>query len=224
VHTLGLGSVKQPKYKTNSSYNGKQKTALLKALGFSSNQPSYKEIINANVAIDVKALFNSDITNSDDENQPLAHGGHNRLIVHQCFAEEVISLLLSLKQAGFIMKSLGGLQIRKVANSNSMSNHAYGIAIDVNPLGTGKIETAREVAYGGSTGNPYILYTSDIRKNKNSEWYQLFNAYTKNNQNNNSKGLIVTDESDAVKIFKKHGWGWGGTFGDFMHFSKLGGR
>lgn len=223
VHTLGLGSVKQPKYKTNSSYNGKQKTALLKALGFSSNQPSYKEIINANVAIDVKAIFNSDITNSDDEKQPWAHGDHNRLIVHQCFAEEVISLLLSLKQAGFIMKSLGGLQIRKVAGSSSMSNHAYGIAIDVNPIGIGDIETARKVAKGGSTGNPYIQYTSTIRNNKNSEWYKLFHAYTKNNQNNNSTGLIVKADSDAVKIFKKHGWGWGGYFGDFMHFSKLGG-
>lgn len=34
---------------------------------------------------------------------------------------------------------------------------------------------------------------------------------------------IRTLNSPIVKAFQKHGWGWGGTYGDYMHFSKLGG-
>jgi hypothetical protein len=34
---------------------------------------------------------------------------------------------------------------------------------------------------------------------------------------------IRTLNSPIVKAFRNHGWGWGGTYGDYMHFSKLGG-
>ena len=34
---------------------------------------------------------------------------------------------------------------------------------------------------------------------------------------------IRTLNSPVVKAFEAHGWGWGGTYGDYMHFSKFGG-
>ena len=39
----------------------------------------------------------------------------------------------------------------------------------------------------------------------------------------NKKGKIRTVNSPIVKAFAKYGWGWGGRYGDYMHFSKANG-
>lgn len=36
-------------------------------------------------------------------------------------------------------------------------------------------------------------------------------------------GVVRTLESPIVKTFAKYGWGWGGRYGDYMHFSKANG-
>ena len=40
---------------------------------------------------------------------------------------------------------------------------------------------------------------------------------------NTKKGIVRTLDSPIVKIFEKYGWGWGGRYGDYMHFSKANG-
>jgi len=40
---------------------------------------------------------------------------------------------------------------------------------------------------------------------------------------NTIKGIVRTLDSPIVKIFAKYGWGWGGRYGDYMHFSKANG-
>ena len=40
---------------------------------------------------------------------------------------------------------------------------------------------------------------------------------------NTKKGIVRTLDSPIVKIFAKYGWGWGGRYGDYMHFSKANG-
>ena len=38
-----------------------------------------------------------------------------------------------------------------------------------------------------------------------------------------TKGKIRTLNSPIVKAFAANGWGWGGRYGDYMHFSKANG-
>lgn len=40
---------------------------------------------------------------------------------------------------------------------------------------------------------------------------------------NTKKGIVRTLDSPIVKVFAKYGWGWGGRYGDYMHFSKANG-
>lgn len=52
------------------------------------------------------------------------------------------------------------------------------------------------------------------------------NPFTKNGKpqsSGDSNTKIRTNNSVVVKIFAKYGWGWGGRYGDYMHFSKANG-
>ena len=82
---------------------------------------------------------------------------------------------------------------RTIANSNRMSAHSLGLAIDINP----RI-------------NPYI---------KGEKISPSNGSY------NRSKAGTITDTTTCFKIFKKHGWKWGGNWRyskDYQHFSKSG--
>ncbi|WP_090941535.1 M15 family metallopeptidase [Nonomuraea jiangxiensis] len=88
---------------------------------------------------------------------------------------------------------------RPATGSSNWSNHAYGIAIDVNP---------RE--------NPYV--TSDGHTE-----HQNAKKFTK--RPTKGKGVINPGDK-VVKAFAQVGWEWGGYWAgtkDFQHFSKGGG-
>ncbi|MCQ2911498.1 MAG: M15 family metallopeptidase [Clostridia bacterium] len=84
---------------------------------------------------------------------------------------------------------------RAVSGTNTLSKHALGLAIDINPL-----------------YNPCV--TNGTASIKESEKYI--------NRKNYSLGMIQEDD-DCVKIFKKYGWTWGGDWinpKDYQHFEK----
>lgn len=88
---------------------------------------------------------------------------------------------------------------RKIAGKNKLSNHAYGLAIDINP----RI-------------NPYI--TSKGVAPSNGKVY-------KNRNKKTCKGkyadYMISEKSKIVKIFKKYGFSWGGDWKnskDYQHF------
>lgn len=83
---------------------------------------------------------------------------------------------------------------RRVNNSNNFSHHSYGGAIDINPM-----------------MNPYISGKSFSPKN--SKDYL--------DRKKHLAGMI--DHKDlAYKLFKDHGWKWGGDWSDpdYQHFYK----
>ena len=96
------------------------------------------------------------------------------------------------KAETFYVKEIGTYSYRRVVgNPNRLSNHSYGIAIDVNPQ-----------------CNPYI---------KNGKVLGGHNVY--------DKYLSMRDSSNkVVKTFAKYGFGWGGSYKDYMHFSYFDGR
>lgn len=90
---------------------------------------------------------------------------------------------------------------REVVGSSSLSKHALGLAIDINPL-----------------YNPYITYNSDGSENVYPE-----NAVDYVDRSKSFPYKI--DENDlCYKLFSKHGFTWGGHWNslkDYQHFQKV---
>ncbi len=89
---------------------------------------------------------------------------------------------------------------RPVSNSDSLSKHAYGLAIDINPL-----------------YNPYVTYNKDHTENISPV---AGAAYA----DRSSSFPYKIDENDlCYKLFTQHGFIWGGnwnTLKDYQHFQK----
>ena len=88
---------------------------------------------------------------------------------------------------------------RFIEGTNKWSNHAYGKAIDINPI-----------------ENPYVSKKGHIF-HKESLKYKI----REHKSNTLKDRAILLKEDKAVKIFEKYGWKWGGdwiTIKDYQHF------
>lgn len=89
---------------------------------------------------------------------------------------------------------------RKAVGSNSLSKHALGLAIDINPF-----------------YNPYITYNEDGSENVYPETATDYADRSKNFP-------YKIDENDlCYQLFKEHGFTWGGHWNslkDYQHFQK----
>jgi hypothetical protein len=90
-----------------------------------------------------------------------------------------------------------GFNCRTVEGSSSWSEHAYGRAIDLNPIQNPAVQDGRVSPPAGSR---YL------------------------NRSRRAKGLIRADDA-VVRAFAAIGWGWGGywtSLKDYQHFSATG--
>lgn len=146
-----------------------------------------------------------------------AHKGE--LIVNKDIAEDVAKIFYELYRASYPIESIklideyGGsdevsmaknntscFNARKVAGSDAWSLHAYGLAIDINPL-----------------YNPYVGADGTI----------LPVTATQYADRNNSFVMKIDEQDYAYKMFIKHGFTWGGSWDkvkDYQHFEKRGCR
>jgi len=144
----------------------------------------------------------------------LVHEGE--IIVNQLIAEEVLEIFRQLYDIGFPIERMEviskydnsdnksmeannthGFNFRKVAETDVWSEHAFGLAIDINPR-----------------TNPYVK--DDIVKPINGEYYV--------DRNQEAQGMIRHGEA-VYQIFSSYGWIWGGDwaeygFRDYHHFEK----
>lgn len=139
------------------------------------------------------------------------------MIVHRLVADDVLDIFYRLYEAGYPLASVRLLDdfgepfddnvsmaanntsaycCRRVTGKKKFSLHAYGVAIDVNPV-----------------QNPYIRPDKTVAP-PNAEPYR--------DRSLGEPGMI--DENDlCYKLFTEHGWSWGGHFSgekDYQHFSK----
>lgn len=134
------------------------------------------------------------------------------LIVHKDVSQNIISIFRKLYNIKFPIASLNlmynyngndrksmklnntsSFNCRKIAGSKKWSNHAYGKAIDINPLVNPFVQ--------GNYVSPQI---SKHLKNRSLK----------------RKGMIRKND-EVYKIFKKYGWSWGGEWKktkDYQHF------
>lgn len=89
---------------------------------------------------------------------------------------------------------------REQTGGGALSNHAYGCAIDLNPM-----------------ENPYVVYDGDTPV----EWAHS-NADPYIDRNSGAEHVITHDDV-CYQIFAKYGYSWGGDWSnpkDFQHFEK----
>jgi hypothetical protein len=144
----------------------------------------------------------------------LPHTG--QVVVHADVAGEVAEVFRRLYDARFPIRKMKpiftqeefedfetpddnstGFSCRPAVNDDptpSWSNHAYGHAIDVNPIENPYLNGGRIIPSAGAA------YTDrgDVRP-----------------------GMAVPG-SPVVEAFAAAGWGWGASFGDYQHFSTTG--
>ena len=140
-----------------------------------------------------------------------------RLIVNRRAAKSVVSVFRRLYLAGFPIRRMqpvdayGGSDFRSIeadntsafncrraTGSSSWSNHAYGLAIDINPIENPYVTSGGSTAHRAS--RPY-LNRARIRRG------------------------MAYPSGALVNAFRAIGWGWGGDWGgdrDYQHFSSNG--
>ena len=137
------------------------------------------------------------------------------LVVRADVADEVAAIFGGLFRAGFPIRRMApvdqydgddftsieadntsAFNCRPATGSSEWSHHAYGLAIDLNPL-----------------ENPYVL---DGRTSHDRSTRFL-------DRSRQGRGVIV-DNGPVVRAFRDAGWHWGGDWSnpvDYQHFSKL---
>ncbi len=141
------------------------------------------------------------------------------MICNKDIAEDIVEIFYELYTSGYQIESIklideyGGddtasmlanntscFNYRVVEGTTHLSNHAKGLAIDINPF-----------------YNPYITYNSDGTVNISPSGSE---AYADRSANFPYK----IDENDlAYKLFKQHGFTWGGNWNsvkDYQHFER----
>jgi len=143
------------------------------------------------------------------------------IIVHKDVADEVVNIFADLYEIGYPIRQMrlvadfkandwqsieadntSAFNCRPVTgNKKKWSKHAYGKAIDINPI-----------------ENPYVSkkgYISHKASLKYKRRVHKVNTYA-------DKAVLLKNDK-ATKIFKDYGWKWGGdwrTVKDYQHFVK----
>ena len=139
-----------------------------------------------------------------------------RLVVHRRWADEILDVFHDLYERGFTIRRVrlvdrydaddrasmrqdntSAFNCRYVAGTTTWSQHAYGRAIDINPV-----------------ENPYVS-GSRVSPRRGRRFLDRSNV---------RPGMVV--EPDVVwRAFHRIGWGWGGSWSsvkDYQHFSSNG--
>lgn len=143
------------------------------------------------------------------------------LVCNELIAQDLLEIFKELYESGYMLEEVSLIDkydadddmsmeanntscfnYRLVDRSDKLSYHAYGLAIDVNPLYNPYVEYGK-----GENGADYICPTQSV-----------FYAYRDNDF------PYKIDENDlCYRLFKEHGFKWGGDWNsckDYQHFEK----
>ena len=143
------------------------------------------------------------------------------LIVHKDVSKEIVEIFKKLYEIKYpiykmeLISNYNGNDYNSIEANNTSayncrniegtykwSRHAFGKAIDINPI-----------------QNPYISKKGNISHKESLIFEKRIHT---NLSNSNDKAMILKDDI-VVKMFKKYGWVWGGdwkTIKDYQHFDK----
>jgi len=140
------------------------------------------------------------------------------LIVHYKVAYSIVKIFRELYNIGYPIRRMSlvsdfkgndfnsieadntsAFNCRNIAGTNRWSNHAYGKAIDINPI-----------------ENPYISRSGKISHKKSLKYRKRIHI-----SNTSADHAIILSNDKIRKIFTKYGWSWGGywkSIKDYQHF------
>ena len=140
-----------------------------------------------------------------------------RLVAHKDATDALVGALRSMYRHGFKIRKMylvdryeandrrsmradntSAFNCHKVAGTDTWSEHAYGRAIDINPV-----------------ENPYVSSDGSVSPRKGAEYAD---------RSPRRKGMIASGGA-TVRAFERAGWGWGGNWSsakDYQHFSASG--
>lgn len=130
--------------------------------------------------------------------------------LHKSLKDNFISIIDELNSKGILINNINSYKWRTVPKTGNLSNHSLGIAVDINP---GSIVGANTPDNPSNIKNPWFR-GYHIELNNQSTWTKGENSVTR----------VRDYQSEIVETFAKYGWGWGGQYGDTMHFSYAGGK
>lgn len=138
------------------------------------------------------------------------------MVVHRNVADEVLDIFHKLYDAKWPIKKMhlvddydgsddascadgnsSSFNFRKAVNANVLSNHAYGLAIDINTF-----------------ENPYYIPERDYVYPPEAATYLNRNMY---------EPYMIHRDDLCYELFTEHGWVWGGDWPtpvDYQHFEK----
>lgn len=141
------------------------------------------------------------------------------IIVNKSITEDILEIMYELYKSDYMIEKMvlideyggddeksmqdnnsSGFNYRVVSGSSTLSKHSFGMAIDINPL-----------------YNPYVVKKSNGTVSispKGSEAYV---------DRNGDFPYMLTKDDLCVKLFKEHGFTWGGVWNsvkDYQHFEK----
>lgn len=138
-----------------------------------------------------------------------------RMVVAREVAQDVVGIFRDLHEARFpvrrmkLVDAYGGdddrsmaanntsaYNCRFVAGSGNLSDHAYGRAIDINPV-----------------QNPYVLSSGILPPSG-----RAYADVDRSAGADADRGVIVAGDP-VVRAFTSRGWDWGASFADYQHFS-----
>ena len=133
-------------------------------------------------------------------------GGTKTLPMNKYIAEDFKAICNEILALGWFKLNVGNCYREKNSVSNGVSRHCWGIAVDINP---------------GSGGNPWFAThiqqgQTEPAQGAQQPWPTKRTPYK--GTYDRSK-CIWHWKHPVVQIFLAHGWGWGGAYGDTMHFS-----
>jgi len=137
------------------------------------------------------------------------------LIVHKSIAKDIVWIMEELYNIGYPIRQMrlvsdfngddwssieadntSAFNCRKATGSRKWSKHAFGKAIDINPI-----------------ENPYISRSGHISHQASLKYMKRVPSH----------GAVLLKNSRATKIFKQYGFSWGGEWKyikDYQHFYK----
>lgn len=138
-----------------------------------------------------------------------------RMVVAREVAQDVVGIFRDLHEARFPVRRMklvdayggdddrsmaanntSGYNCRFVAGSGNLSDHAYGRAIDINPV-----------------QNPYVLASGVLPPSG-----RAYADVDRSAGADAERGVIVAGDP-VVRAFTSRGWDWGASFADYQHFS-----
>jgi hypothetical protein len=145
---------------------------------------------------------------------------HGELIVHRSVANDIVNIFRELYEINYPIRKMqlvsnyngsdfnsieadntSAFNCRFIGGTKRWSNHAYGKAIDINPI-----------------ENPYVN-----RRGTTSHKRSVGYLKRQHIKNTHTDRAIILPNDRVTKIFKKYGWNWGGDWNsikDYQHFEK----